>query len=239
MYSKGIDKSEKGINEMTAAELKVKLANALAVVAKKEKTVAKHKAQAEKMLVNMTEAEAENFKAKKFGDYSFKMEDIREAENKLRDAKRIAENWKEKLDGQNKFERVIAKEIPEAFRSLKNHLVTEWTIWDEKRKAEMLRDRETMDLKHFRGKYGYDTSAIERTHNEFIAANERESNIFIFELYNRVKLITGNVTSWGNINVTARGLNGWVTGDEGSANVETIIAGGYNVQRLHYRVLVK
>jgi len=34
-------------------------------------------------------------------------------------------------------------------------------------------------------------------------------------------------------------INGTVIGDEGKATVYSIIAGGYNIQKVHYRVLVK
>jgi hypothetical protein len=34
-------------------------------------------------------------------------------------------------------------------------------------------------------------------------------------------------------------INGTVVGDKGKATVYSIIAGGYNIQKAHYRVLVK
>ena len=34
-------------------------------------------------------------------------------------------------------------------------------------------------------------------------------------------------------------LNGYIKGEDGTCKIETIYAGGYNIQCLHYRVLVK
>lgn len=58
------------------------------------------------------------------------------------------------------------------------------------------------------------------------------------ELVNKVSDITGTITNV-DLDIGVDGsINGIVTGTEGTANVETIVAGGYNIQCLHYRVLV-
>ena len=65
----------------------------------------------------------------------------------------------------------------------------------------------------------------------------------IIDLIYRVRNITGEITDWSDIRASARTggftvLNGTVIGKEGIACVESITAGGYNIQRLHIRVLV-
>ena len=78
-----------------------------------------------------------------------------------------------------------------------------------------------------------------RIHAENYAAGRR----LILDLLKRVTKITGPVRNWAGLELT-RGnlgpvLNGVVTGEDGKARVESILAGGYNIQRLHVRTLVK
>jgi len=56
----------------------------------------------------------------------------------------------------------------------------------------------------------------------------------------RVKEITGKITdvSWLTIGDNGE-INGVVTGEKGKAKVETISAGGWNIQCYHFRVLVR
>lgn len=59
-------------------------------------------------------------------------------------------------------------------------------------------------------------------------------------LIKRVIKITGEITDAKYLKVGVNGeLNGFIIGTEGKANIETIFAGGYNIQCLHFRVLVK
>ena len=59
------------------------------------------------------------------------------------------------------------------------------------------------------------------------------------ELVTKIQKICGEVTS-ANLYIGHNGeLNGHVFGTESNAEVRTIGAGGYNVQRFHFRTLVK
>jgi hypothetical protein len=56
----------------------------------------------------------------------------------------------------------------------------------------------------------------------------------------RVKEITGQITDASFLHIGLNGeINGCIIGEKGKAKVETISAGGYNIQCYHYRVLVK
>ena len=79
----------------------------------------------------------------------------------------------------------------------------------------------------------------EQIHDDNVQAAEN----LIIDLIYRVRNLTGEITDWSNIRATAGTggftvLNGTVVGKEGIACVESITAGGYNIQRLHIRVLV-
>ena len=75
------------------------------------------------------------------------------------------------------------------------------------------------------------------------ARNERDGKNLILDLLKRVTKITGPVMDWSGLHLTQGNmglvLNGLVIGEDGKARVESILAGGYNIQKLHVRVLVK
>ena len=58
-------------------------------------------------------------------------------------------------------------------------------------------------------------------------------------LFARLEKKAGNVLN-ANLNIGVNGeINGTITGDIATVKIETIYAGGHNIQCLHYRVLVK
>lgn len=59
------------------------------------------------------------------------------------------------------------------------------------------------------------------------------------DLVARVTKVVGEIKDCSNLKIGKNGsINGIVIGSEAKALVETILAGGYNIQCLHYRVLV-
>ena len=60
-----------------------------------------------------------------------------------------------------------------------------------------------------------------------------------FELVDKVTKHVGEIEDVSDLHIGYDGrINGVVIGSEGNAKIETITAGGYNIQILHYRVLV-
>lgn len=75
--------------------------------------------------------------------------------------------------------------------------------------------------------------------------NEKDAQRIVENLVARVEKKVGEVTSWERLFVTLGNLqegkviNGYVTGTKGECRVESVGAGGYNIQRYHIRTLVK
>lgn len=127
----------------------------------------------------------------------------------------------------------------------------EYKTYREKRKAEET-FLDEMRMKYYceprnvlLGKAGfYEVSEYERVSENSIEdlkkMNLENAQQSVLNLVERVENRVGKVTDWSDIHFGMNGmLNGRVTGNLGSVYVETIGAGGYNIQRFHYRVLLK
>lgn len=70
---------------------------------------------------------------------------------------------------------------------------------------------------------------------------DREERNKILDLIERVTKVTGVITDASMLHIGDKNgeLNGYIIGELGKAYIETIGAGGYNIQCFHYRVLVK
>ena len=182
-------------------------------------------------------------------EYDDKMSDIEGATKKLAEAEKVRDNWQAKLDRQLELESKIQNEIPEVFKQVKNDLVNEWVIYDiaEREKMHALKSEYRNKYtnwkdfnEHWRKLYTYTREdSLNKTDEEFRKIEEKEAEAWLLDLYNRVFAITGKITDCSGITWGGKCLDGIVVGEGGTAAVNTIEAGGYNIQRLHLRTLVK
>lgn len=180
-----------------------------------------------------------------YGDIKYLFEDIDRLEKEIEEIKKTLEKYEAQLAGEIEKEEILLKEIPEIFNNLRDELVAMWDRWDIERRERIKEKYLELGYREFYRK-GYtraDYDLIYKTDAQIHEANVRDAKILILDLYYRVKDITGEVTDWTGIIPTTGThgftvLNGIVIGKEGRAKVESIFAGGYNIQRLHVRVLV-
>lgn len=249
---------------MKIETLKERIEKAKTTIEKKCNTIVKKQTQIEKKykaleklgIENPRDHDVEEFRNKLeeqkwyevhnlYFDIEYLQDDIKRGKKEIEAKKETLNKYELQLKGEIEKESLFIKEIPQQFKELQNELVKTWNEWDQERKYNLKRKYEELGYKEFMKNYTYRDYEFMSISNEKInEQNEKEAKLLIIDLYNRVKDITGEVTSWKEIRVTQGNgfsavLNGYVEGKEGKARVESILAGGYNIQRLHVRVLVK
>lgn len=171
-------------------------------------------------------------------------DDIKRIGREIEETKKTIAKYEAQIVGEVEKEAIFLKEIPESMKEMQNQLVEVWDTFDMDRRAKMREEYNALGYAKFFKKYSYNDYELQYMTDEQIHNNNmRDAKELIIDLYYRVRNITGEVTDWSNIR-TEQGtwgfavLNGFVIGKEGKAKVESILAGGYNIQRLHVRVLV-
>lgn len=70
-------------------------------------------------------------------------------------------------------------------------------------------------------------------------AMEEEKRAKLLDLIGRINSVVGTITDAAGLYISSTGeINGLIVGTEGRAKVETIGAGGYNIQCFHFRTLI-
>lgn len=248
---------------MNSTELREKLNKSQENVEKIKKTIQRHFDQAEKKLSVIKSngwsldrwqyvggGETPNETAYwAICEYESKMSDAESAKKRLVEAEQVRDNWQAKLDRQLELESKIQNEIPEVFKQVKEDLVKLWVSWDiNERETMYKRKRELREAfpnyrefsNAWRDLYTYSREeSLTKTDEEFEKIENKEAEAWLLDLYNRVYAITGKVTDCAGIRWGGKCLDGFVVGESGKASIETIGAGGYNIQRFHLRTLVK
>jgi hypothetical protein len=188
--------------------------------------------------------------------YEEALRNARESRKKEPEVEAVYNGWVEKYN-----KALIAEEenenLPEIFKEAIKAIADRWTEYDRidldemnAKLAEMKKynpnsrdkaDREKYDelYRAFHKRFPWQKEDYLRSGEEnWMKVNTDEATYFIKDLIRRLRNKVGEVTDLGELTLCGTALNGRVTGTKGTTYVETILAGGYNVQRLHNRVIL-
>ena len=233
---------------MRIETLSERIANAENKIGKKQRTILKKQELIvkkqnlldTKYLVNSDSPEALTLK----WDIEHYTDDISRLEREINETTLSLAEYRKQLTGLMERVSVLITDMPDILKGLKEELVERWDKWDIERRDRIQSDYRELDYKEFSRKYTHaDVMFKGKSDEQIHDDNVQSAENLIIDLIYRVRKITGEITDWSNICASAGTggftvLNGTVIGKEGIACVESITAGGYNIQRLHIRVLV-
>ena len=233
---------------MRIETLSERIANAENKIGKKQRTILKKQeliAKKQHILdtKNLDNSDSPEARTLKW-DIEHYTDDISRLEREIAETALTLDNYRKQLTGLMERVSVLITDMPDVLRKLQEELVMRWDKWDMERRDKIIADYRELDYKEFSRKYTHADVVFKRKSDEQIHDdNVQAAENLIIDLIYRVRSITGEIIDWSNIRATAGTggftvLNGTVIGKEGIACVESITAGGYNIQRLHIRVLV-
>ncbi len=183
--------------------------------------------------------------------YQTKLQEIEnfEKEDKIEVLVEFLNEWKENAYSWyiRNAERYIELKInhEEALKQYMNKYVAEngeFKNWSMKYRVEKQFDNEyyssinafTIEI------VGYSRDINKIDFDKLNKALEEEATRKYKDLVHRITNVVGNIEDVANLSIGHQNgeINGFVSGDKGKAKVETISAGGYNIQCFHFRVLV-
>lgn len=210
--------------KMTAAEITERIIKAKEVIVKKEKSIAKLEREIPTLTGYMKEC---------------RTNDLHRRKQELEEKQLTLKNWQDKLEQLNAENKKLMQ-IPEQLKKLQQQIAEE--IEEELKNFidRMKKDRKELEYREYRKRYKYSVELkyYYMKDEEIRKEAVHEAKEWVLDLVHRVEKKVGQITNW-NVHVDIRALNGWVEGTKGNATIETIFAGGYNIQCLHTRVLVK
>ena len=167
-------------------------------------------------------------------------EDIRRSKKAIAEKEAKLPEYRKALEEAEQKEAILANEVPESMKEAKAELVESWTRYDLLIQEQIMKDSKELEWKEYSKKWSYSAREeyLYKKEEDFRKRNEKEATIWLLDLYERVKDIVGTITDTSNLRWAGKALNGVVYGTAGTANVQTIEAGGWNIQRWHLRVLV-
>ena len=248
---------------MTQEELKIRIEKKEQEIAKMEKNIVKYivddefTSMCDRFFQTRDRTELENYKKIHnlmwLPEYYSKRYD-------LENAKETLVKYQKQLEAVQAKENTI-NELPEVIKEFRDDLINRWDRFDAWKQEQIKKEyHEICELskangyncdevrnayREMREKWGMNWSDFRYLKPEEIhKANVIAADALVLNLVTRTVEIAGTIKDAQYLELERDNqgyavINGIVIGEKGKAKVESIGAGGYNIQRYHIRVIVK
>lgn len=226
---------------MTEREMK-KLEQIAKIEKKIEKYGSKLTEEQKTKAIELSWRELDEYCGRNF-DLLHTIEGYYRASKELEDAKNTLEKIRRQEAKAQAKENILTK-MPTALKEFADQLEESWNTYDKDLRAFYKKEYASLKYSEFIKKYRGGYRHMMKTDEEIEKENHEATQTLIINLFNRVYEKVGEITDAKYLEVT-RGnmnypvINGKIIGTKGTAVVESIGAGGYNIQRYHIRTLVK
>ena len=156
--------------------------------------------------------------------------EIRELESKVK-------SYKEALDSE-KNDIKFLNGRPKILNDLEEELYKEFYNRDSEYTDHLKNALNRLGYKDFCRLYKGQYSLTTRTDDDIKKEARSNAKYFTDDIYRRVYKEIGEIVDYSGVSVMGHALNGVFIGKEGKCSVETIEAGGYNIQKLHLRAII-
>lgn len=230
--------------KMTAIEITERINKASEAVRKLEALIVKRETKDLPKLEKKIKAEKDE-KQKRWLEFDKRSmeESLKNNKIKIEEKRNILKKWQNKLEEVNAENKKL-DEIPEQLKQLQKELAEKIKNYDMNRRNFLRKQYKEIGWTEFKEKYGYKEydyylTRSDKDFEEMATKNAyADAKYWVLNLIYRTEKKVGQITNW-NLYFATDSLNGWVEGTKGTAMIETIVAGGWNIQCLHTRVLVK
>lgn len=172
------------------------------------------------------------------------IESLKQTYEQVKEIKALIEKYNVQLNKAQIEENKLAK-IPEVLENFRQYLIETWNKQDLNAKSYYQDEYKRLGYKEFVSTYKYTSyQHMNLELEDFNKVNTRDAEMLILNFISRVEEKAGVIEDCSGLIVTEGNngysvINGFVKGSKQNVQVESIGAGGYNIQKYHIRVLVK
>ena len=171
-------------------------------------------------------------------------DDIKRNEREIPEIQATIDKYIKMKEGEIEKENFL-KTMPAILHTLEVELFERWFRYDLDRKAQLQESYRIAEEKGLAGHREwmkkYKTSGYQFMHRsdaQLEKDNRDAAKAHVMDIYQRIYVKTGEIIDYSGVTLQGHALNGIFIGKNGKVVAETILAGGYNIQKIHNRCII-